>query len=77
MELVHCICDCIHNILQGNIPVDEEELEILKRHKEELRKLVKKKTSDRSKKRNIQHEGFLASIIPTLAGLVGTLFTGQ
>ena len=43
MELVHCICDCIHNILQGNIPVDEDELEILKRHKECLRKLAKER----------------------------------
>jgi len=77
MELVHCICDCIHNILQGNIPVDEDELEILKRHKECLRKLVKKKTSDREKKRLIQEGGFLGSLIPTLVGLVGKLFTGQ
>ena len=77
MELVYCICDCAHNIAQGNIPVSEEELEILKRHKECLRKLVKKKTSDREKKRLIQDGGFLGSLIPTLVGLVGKLFTGQ
>ena len=47
MELVHCICDCIHNILQGNIPVDEDEKMEFRKHKGELRKLVKKKTSDR------------------------------
>ena len=51
MELVHCICDCVHNILQGNIPVSEEEKEIFQGHKECLRKLVKKKTSD--EKRNL------------------------
>ena len=34
MELVHCICDCVHNILQGNIPVTDEEKERLKRHKD-------------------------------------------
>ena len=45
MELVHCICDCVHNILQGNIPVSKEKKEIFKRHKECLRKLVNKKTS--------------------------------
>ena len=53
MELVHCICDCVHNILQGNIPVDDEEKERFKRHNACLRKLVKKKTSDREKKRLI------------------------
>ena len=77
MELVHCICDCVHNILQGNIPVSEEEKEIFKKHKECLRKLVKKKTSDREKKHLIQRGGFLGSLIPTLVGLVGKLFTGQ
>ena len=77
MELVYCVCDCAHNIAKGNIPVSEEELEILKRHKECLRKLVKKKTSDREKKRLIQEGGFLGSLIPTLVELVGKLFTGQ
>ena len=24
-ELVHCICDCVLNVLNGNIPVSEEE----------------------------------------------------
>ena len=77
MELVHCICDCVHNKAQGNIPVDGEELELVRKHEEKLRKLVKKKTSDREKKRLIQEGGFLTSIIPTLVGLVGELFTGQ
>ena len=77
MELVHCICDCVHNISQGNIPVTEEEKETLKRHKEYLRKLVKKKTSDREKKHLIQEGGFLGALIPTLVGLVGKLFTGE
>ena len=25
MELVHCICDCVHNVLEGNIPVSDKE----------------------------------------------------
>ena len=54
MELVHCICDCVHNILQGNIPVSEDERELFKKHKEKLRKLVNKKTSDRERKHLIQ-----------------------
>ena len=77
MELVHCICDCVHNILQGNIPVSEEEKEIFKRHKECLRKLVKKKTSYKERKHLIQESGFLGSLIPLLSGLVRKLFTGQ
>ena len=49
MELVHCICDCVHNILQGNIPVSEEEKTEFQRHKECLRKLVKKRLQDEKK----------------------------
>ena len=77
MELVHCICDCVHNILQGNIPVNEEEKERLGIHKELLRKLMNKKTSDKKRKKLVQEGGFLGSLIPTLVGLVGKLFTGQ
>ena len=77
MELVNCICDCVHNILQGNIPMEPEEKDRLGLHKECLRKLVKKKTSDEKRKHLIQEGGFLGSLIPTLVGLVGKLFTGQ
>ena len=77
MELVHCICDCVHNILQDNIPFNEEEKESLRIHKELLRKLVNEKTSDRERERIIQDGGFLGPNIPILVGLVGKLFTGQ
>ena len=46
MELVNCICDCVHNVLEGNIPVNDKEEKILERHKDCLRTLVNKKTSD-------------------------------
>ena len=77
MELVHCICDCVHNVLQGNIHVNDIEKKRLRRHKEGLRKLVNKKISYREKKQLIQEGGFLGSLIPTLVGLVGKLFTEQ
>ena len=77
MELVYCICDCVHNILQADIPVSDEVKKRLKRHRHCLRKLINKKTSDREKKHLIQEGGFLGALIPTLVGLVGKLFTGQ
>ena len=76
-ELVHCICDCVYNILHGNIPIDEEEKERLRIHKELLRKLVNEKISYSRRKRLIQDGGFLEPLIPILVGLVGKLFTGQ
>ena len=50
MKLVYCICDCVFNVLQGNIPVNEEEKDRLKRHRHGLRKLVNEKTSYKEKK---------------------------
>ena len=55
MDLVYCICDCVHNILQGNIPVTDEEKDRLKRHRHCLRELVNEKTS--YKKRKATHTG--------------------
>ena len=76
-ELVHCICDCVYNILHGNIPIDEEEKERLRIHKELMRKLANEKTSYSRRKRLIQDGGLLGPLIPILVGLVGKLFTGQ
>ena len=73
-ELVQCICDCVQNVLNGNIPVNEEEKKRVKRHKYCLRELVKKKTSDKKRKHLIQEGGFLGALIPILGGLVGKLF---
>ena len=77
MELVHCICDCVHNVLQDNIPVNDIEKDRLGKHKECLRKLANKKTSYIEKKHLIQEGGFLGALIPILSGLVEKLFTGQ
>ena len=73
-ELVHCICDCVLNVLNGNIKLEPEEKQRLKRHKNCLRELVKKKTSDKKKKHLIQEGGFLGALIPILGGLAAKLF---
>jgi hypothetical protein len=61
-------------VLNGNIPISEEEKKRLKRHKYSLRELVKKKTSDKKRKHLIQEGGFLGALIPILGGLVSKLF---
>ena len=75
-ELVHCISDCVLNVLNGNIPLDYEEKQRLRRNRHCLRELVKK-TSDKKRKHLIQEGGFLGALIPILSGLVTKLFLGQ
>ena len=77
MDLVRCICDCVLNVLRGNIPVKDEEKKRLEKYKDCLRELVKKKTSDKKRKHLIQEGGFFGALIPILVGLVGKLYTGQ
>ena len=71
---MHCISDCVLNVLNGNIPVSEEEKERLRRYRKSLRESVKKKTSDEKRKHLIQEGGFLGALIPILAGLLDELF---
>ena len=66
-KLVHCICDCVLNVLNGNIPLEYEEKQ----------RLVKKKTSDKKRKHLIHEGGFLGALIRILSGLVTKLFLGQ
>ena len=75
MDLVYFICDCVHNVLNDNIPLKCEEKNRLKRHKDCLRELVKKKTSNKKRKHLKQEGGFLGALTSTLVTLVGKMFS--
>ena len=64
-EVVNAICDCIHNVLQGNIPLSRHHKSKLKSNKAVLRKLVNRKNKTPTRKKLlIQHgSGFLSSIL--------------
>lgn len=64
-EVVNAICDCIHNILQENVPISKYQKSKLKAKKEILRKLVDRKNKTPTRKKLlIQHgSGFLSSIL--------------
>ena len=76
-DLVCCICDCIKNVLRGNIPVSDEEKQKLKPYRHCLRKLAKKKMTDKKRRQLLQTGGFLDALIPILVTLVGKLFSEQ
>ena len=77
LDLIHCICDCVLSVLRGNIPVKDEEKQRLKKYKDCLRELAKKKTSDKKRKHSIQEGGFFEAFNPILVSLVGKLYTRQ
>ena len=64
-EVINAICDCILNILNGNVPISSKQKEKLRTKKNILRKLVLKKTNTpKRKKLLVQHgNGILTSIL--------------
>lgn len=74
-EEINCICECIHNVLKGKVPLEEKTRKKLKKYKDVLRKLVRKSTSKIRKHIIVQKGGsFLPLIIGSiLSALVGSL----
>lgn len=49
-NLIHCICECAYNILQGKVPLNHTQKNKLRKHKQILRDLVNRKLSVHRKK---------------------------
>jgi hypothetical protein len=73
---IHQLCECISNLIKGNVPVNMKHLTCLHRHKQSLRKLASKSTALGARKKLLQKGGFLTFLLkPLIAGLV-SLFGG-
>ncbi len=70
LSFICCICTCAKNILNGKVHLKPQEKRNLRKHKENLRKLVKKSVPVKEKKRIIQKGGFLSAVLAPLADLV-------
>ena len=73
-EFTKCICECVKNVLVGNVKLTPEHKRKLKRHKHSLRKLTSKKTSQKEKKRLVQSGGFLGALLGPIVKVLGGLF---
>lgn len=77
-DFVNCVCECVKNILKGNVPLSDRQTKELKRRKLTLRKIIRKKLSLQNKRKIIQKGGFLGAILPpiisVLGGLLGSVF---
>ena len=77
-ELINAICDCIKNVLNGNVPISQSEKKKLGVKKTILRKLVDRKTkTPQRKKLLVQHGGgiLVPLLAPILTGLLGNLIS--
>lgn len=62
---IDAICECILNLLNGNVKISAKHLRKLNKHKHTLRQLCSKQYSMKKKKALLtQHGGFLQFLIP-------------
>ncbi len=76
--VIICICECVKNILYGNVKLNGSRKKTLAKHANLMRKLIDRKTKTAQKRRLlIQSGGFLpallAPIIGIASGLIGDL----
>jgi triphosphoribosyl-dephospho-CoA synthetase len=72
-ELIDCVSECCHNILHGKVILTSNQKNQLKRYKDKIREVAKKKTSLCKKREIIQKGGFLGIVLPAVAGFLGNL----
>lgn len=73
-ELVLCLCECVLNVLNGNVPLKPHEIEKLRKHQNILRHLVEPKNSLKNRKEIfIQKGGFLPVLLAPILGIAGQL----
>ena len=77
-KLIRCICECIFNVLCGNVSLQPEHKADLKKYACILRKLVQKKKGKRNLARKrrliVQKGGFLPTLlIPILSTVLSQL----
>ena len=76
-EIIRCLCDCAHNVLEGNVEISRHHKQKLKPHKTKLQKLADRKVALKTKQKIIQKGGFLSILLsalaPVISGVLGSL----
>ncbi|CAF1108807.1 unnamed protein product [Brachionus calyciflorus] len=76
-DLIHSLCECIYNILKGNVELTERNKTQLIKHKNSLRKLLTKNSIKEKKKIPIQKGGFLQILLPSVISGLATILDDQ
>lgn len=80
-ELISAICECVDNMLQGNVKIDDNTKAILHKYRHTLRKIVQKSTLKSKKKILTQQGGFLPvllpSILPTIVSSIAAIIASR
>lgn len=73
-SLILCLCECISNVLNGNVPLKPNELNKLKRYQAILRKLSTQNIPTKQRKELlVQKGGFIPALLTPILGLASSL----
>ena len=74
-DLIQCLVECIFNVLNGNVKINNSELGQLKKHAKILRQLVNNNRDGIKKKKDIliQKGGFLPALLTPILGIAAGL----
>jgi len=74
-DFIDCVSECARNLLKGNVPLTKRQMTNLRRKRQDLRVLSKKKTSMRAKRKIVQKGGFLFALLPPVLSVLTSLFS--
>ncbi len=73
-SLILCICECIHNLLRGNLKLSSAKKQELKKHARILRQIADRKTKvDKKRALLVQNGGFLPALLAPALAVAGSL----
>ena len=74
-ELIHTICECVLNCINGNVHVNDNNKKLLRKHRRKIHELLRKRRSSLKQKKRIliqQGSSFLPIILSTILSAIGS-----
>lgn len=77
-SIVKSLCECVLNVLHGNVPLTKTQINSLSKHKTCLRKLSDKKVPLYKKRKLLvqKGDGFLSILLPAAISIISSLIHG-
>ncbi len=73
--LIEAICQIVHNVLEGNIPINEKTKHQLSKYRQSLRTLTDKNSLKKKKKILVQNGGFLPLLLSAVLPFLPTIIS--
>ncbi len=73
-DTVRCICDCTHNVLNGNLKLTPKQRRNLTRHRAALRQLTNKSVGiEQKRKLLVQRGGLVSAVLAPILAIAASL----